>query len=334
MRLLNQATVIVLLALSWTALGAQSGTPIDYIDRHSKSRTPTIGSPQSIETGNEQIIENQGFLKCAAEFLTIQYQHGDTNQASANLVVMHDKTHTAVIVGHGGRGVQCTGDGDHCGQDAKILAYYNVPTWEPILSKLRGDFLSLTLLGCNIGTGTEGAIFLTAAAKATQMPVKAPDRMIFCGPQGITLIDGSPVTWIEVAPDGTVHEQHKESRKPTKHEVGRFKIGKTYQSVSMSEVTLLEFQYRGYRSSEFRALHAVDMSPLLSLIDFEHPIETKARPGAIATGKLRLGLKLGSNITEKNFVLYNDELLEDVAEPDVFYEGTDSLADYITRLTR
>lgn len=333
MRLIKLAIVTVLFALSWPSLRAQSN-PVSKQSNYSKARANISPHPQSVETGTEQIKENWGFLQCATQVLKIDHQHDDTNQASANLTSVPDKTDSAVIVGHGGRGLQCTGDGDHCGQDAKMLAYFNVATWQPMLAKLRDNFHSLTLLGCNVGKGIEGDNLLTAVAKATQMPVKAPDRMIFCGAQGITLIDGKPITWIEVEPDGAIVQPHKESQAPVKHEIGRFKISGTFQKVPMSAVTLVELQYRGYRSSEFRVLRVRDMSALLSFIDFEHPIETKGRPGAIATGKVRLGLKFGSDTIEKNFILYNDELLQDIADPDIFYEGSDSLAEYMTRFTR
>ena len=45
---------------------------------------------------------------------------------------------------------------------------------------------------------------------------------------------------------------------------------------------------------------------------------TPGRPAAIVTGTFRLRLKLGAKTVDKNLVLYNDVLVEDLEQQDVF----------------
>lgn len=302
--------------------------------RSSKPSKGISAHALTVETGSEVVKENQGFLACATAVVKSQFHHGNTNEASGNLVSTPNKTSTAVIVGHGARGIQCTGDGDHCSDDPKMVAFFNVPTWEPLATKLRGQFRALTLLGCNIGTGSDGSTLLKAVAQAAQMPVMAPDRMVFCGPDGITLIDGSPITWAIATPNGAVTQMQEQPYNAPKSEFAQFKIAGQYKSVAMNAVSVLEFKYRGYRRSEFQTFRNADLSTLTNFIDFNRPVETKGRPGAIVTGRLRLGIKIGTANIERTFVLYNDELLEDMTEQDVFYRAADGLAEYMNRFAR
>jgi len=97
---------------------------------------------------------------------------------------------------------------------------------------------------------------------------------------------------------------------------------------------VLVFQHRDYQQRDFQSVRLSEPGTLLALIDFQHPFQSKARPGAIVTGKLRLEFKVRGNFQERDFVLYNDELLEDLHNQDIFYNADSSLPELIERLLR
>src|SRR6266403_3959213 len=65
------------------------------------------------------------------------------------------------------------------------------------------------------------------------------------------------------------------------------------------------------------------------------PFATEVQPGtpaAIVTGTFRLRLKLGAKTVDKNLVLYNDVLVEDLEQQDVFYRvNRVRLSGYVAR---
>jgi hypothetical protein len=99
-------------------------------------------------------------------------------------------------------------------------------------------------------------------------------------------------------------------------------------------VSIVSLDHRDYRQREFQRLRLPDDHSLLSTIDFQNPLVVKARPGAIVTGHLMLRWNVRDRPVLRKFVLYNDELLEDAENIDVFYKTSVSFREQIAALTR
>jgi len=301
----------------------------------SPQQTPSkdFGRPVSIETGTEIYPRHQGFLQCAVDELTPEFRHGHTDELFNNLNKEPATGDRAVSVGHGAPGLQCTGQGDNCGSDNSIvMADFNNQYWEPMAGKIKGKYHGMTLLGCQVGQGSAGADFLYQMAKATQCPVRAPDSFIFCGPDGIFFDQGG--TWVEATPQSkpTPHPPKRYQVKQT--ETFQFWIDQNFLTFKPNDVLSLEFEHRSYRQRDFTKLR-LEAAELLRMVGFGEPIQIKGSPAAIVTGVFRLSLKTSNNVVNKTLVLYNDALVGDRENQEVFYR-VDSvrLADYIARVTK
>lgn len=293
-----------------------------------------FGRPVSIETGTEQYPLHQGFLKCAAEQLHPDFPHGHTDELFDNLSKRSPTDGRAVSVGHGAPGIQCTGEGDHCtGADNTIMmADFNHRYWEPFANKIKGKYELLTLLACETGQSDAGAEFLFDMAKATQSRVRAPDSIIYCGPTGIYFDPGG--NWVEATPQSkpTPHPPKPFEVKETA--TLRFRIDGVMRTLKPEEVQFLQFQHRSYRQKEFTTLGGFGPA-ILQIVGFGEPFQTPGRPAAIVTGSFRLRLNVPAKPVERQFVLYNDVLVEDLEEQDVFYRvNRVRLLDYVASLTK
>jgi hypothetical protein len=299
-------------------------------------QTPSkdFGRPVSLETGTEQFPLRQGFLKCADEQLNPDFQHGHTDKLFDNLSLQSPTDGRAVSVGHGSPGLQCTGEGDHCGGTDKTLYMdmLNTDVWKPLASKIKGKYRLLTLLGCEIGQGNDGADFLYEMAKTIDAHVRAPDSIIFCRPNGIYFDPGGK--WVEATPQS----------KPTPHLYKPFEVKETaklqfriegaMRTLKPEDVQFLEFQHRTYHQKDFTTLRGFGPA-ILQSVGFGKPFETPGRPAAIVTGSFRLRLHWEGKPLERQFVLYNDVLVEDLEEQDVFYRvNRVGLLEYIARLSK
>jgi hypothetical protein len=79
-----------------------------------------------------------------------------------------------------------------------VLGNINSDFWQQFVQKSESKFESITLLGCDVGQDDEGASLLFQVAKTVQMPVRAPDSHIYCGPDGFTFDEGGD--WVVATP--------------------------------------------------------------------------------------------------------------------------------------
>jgi hypothetical protein len=317
---------------SLAVLGVESKSGSARSDQQTPSKD--FGRPVSIETGTEIYPRHQGFLQCAVDQLTPEFRHGHTNELFDNLNKQPSAGDRAVSVGHGAPGLQCTGQADNCaGTDNSILmADFNNQYWEPMASKIKGKYHGMTLLGCQVGQGSAGADFLFQMAKATQCPVRAPDSLIFCGPDGIFFDEGG--TWVEATPQSRPTPRPPKRYQVKQTETFKFWIDQNVLTFKTNDVQSLQFEHRSYRQRDFATL-PLEAAELLRMVGFSEPLQIKGSPAAVVTGVFRLSLKTSNNVVRKTLVLYNDALVGDLENQQVFYR-VDSvrLADYIARMTK
>lgn len=294
-----------------------------------------LGRPVSVETGTESDPLHNGFLQCAVNTLGPEFRHSATAEVFDELATKPDPSNIAVIVGHGITGMQCTGDGDNCPgtNDAIMMGDFNYSYWQPLANRIRNDFASLSLVGCEIGQGSAGAKFLYQMAQTIQRPVRGPDCIVFCGPDGLVFDDGGG--WVEARPgEGPppVHPPKRYMVRPTTQ--FEFDVDGKRTEVVSNVITVQRFEHRTIHQREFQQF-PLETVTLLTFVDFGAPFETSGRPAAIITGRFHLQLKIGERRIERIFVLYNDVLLEDAEEQDVFYRvDRVRLSEYIIRVTR
>jgi hypothetical protein len=319
--------MIVLLSFVATAMG-QAGPSLKL--RH--PRHSTFGKPVSTATGNEVVPQNQGFLQCVADKLSPVYRNIDTSALVQNFQLGVSDGSDAVIVGHGVPGIICTGDGDSCfGYPGQMLGSFNIPDWQQGFQQLSGKFRSITLIACDAGQA-DGTALLSAIAQATKATVIAPDTIVSCGPDGITLAPGGK--WVQVTPGSSKTLPAPGRRHIASSKTSRFRMSSEFVTIPSNRIRISEFQHRTYLQREFQRLDISRQSELSRLIDFANPIITKARPGAIVTGHIIIAFPVADRSVRKDFILYNDRLLEDSDDLDVFYDTDSTFFDTVKLLAQ
>lgn len=288
----------------------------------------TFGKPALVETGQEVQPDHQGFLVCMTAALQPQFRHGSTVQLVGNLILASASGTDAVIVGHGSPAMLCTGNGDSCsGNDSEMVASWNEVAWQSQFQSLKGRYKSITLFACDTG---QNPALLTEIAQITGSTVRAPNSIVNCDSSGISFSGGG--AWV-VSGQPLPPEPTARHFKVGPAHAYRFMLGPSLTSVSPNAVKVIDFQHRGYREREFTNLR-FNPHTLLTLIDFEHPFQTKARPGAVVTGKLRIRFQSNGQSVVRDLVLFNDELIEDLNNLDVFYNADSALAESMSALSK
>jgi hypothetical protein len=170
-------------------------------------------------------------------------------------------------------------------------------------------------------------------ARATQSRVRAPDSIIYCGPNGIYFDSGG--NWVEATPQSKPAPHRPKPFVVKETTTLRFRVEGVLRTLKPEDVQFLQFQHRSYRQKEFTTLAGFGPA-ILQAVGFGEPVETDGRPAAIVTGsfRLRLNVAAGKSV-ERQFVLYNDVLVEDLEEQDVFYRvNRVGLLEYVARLTK
>ncbi len=298
-----------------------------------KGRPLTLQNVSSvtIETGNEVIGTNQGFLQCAADTLIPNLRHDTTAKAfQDNLPSKPNVQGVGVVVGHGFSGFQCSGKGDDCNtsDDPIVLGNFNPEFWRQFVEKNQGKFESLTLLGCDIGQGNRGADLLFEVAKTVHMEVRAPDSHIFCYKgTGFTFADGGD--WVIATPTSRPTPHLRRNYDFETKLNATFRVNSRVLTVPTTAIKILEFKHRTIEQSEPQDVR-LETAALVQIVDFGSYFETSGRPGAVATGTFRIEIETSAGKIEKSFVLYNDDLVEDLKEQDAFYRAnTQRLLDYV-----
>ncbi len=310
--------------------------------RHPLSHHSILGQPSTVATGTEEAPANVGFLQCVTDYMHAQMKHPNTSTAFTNLTIMATSNDSGVIVGHGAPGLICTGNGDHCADSQDLLGIGTLSAWQPLASQLKGRLKDITLVGCDIGSGTFGSEFLGAFANATGATIHAPNDTVQCGSDGITILNGG--NWIQAAPAGSPQPRQANPQggpppspktRATEHEKAyRIMAESGFKLVPSTSVQVISFQHRGYYQKEFTTLPPERVHGLISFIDFAHPILIKGSLGSIVTGRLTLRMNIGDGQIDRQFVLLNDKLLEDRDHPTIFYKTTEHFAEEMSLLSR
>lgn len=275
--------------------------------------------PMTMETGIDD-----GFLPCADPILHPTLKHGNTADAFGGLGKALGPQGPAVIVGHGNVGMFCTGDGSRCLAAAKIVTYRNGRVWTPLAQQIAGKVSMLRLLACDVGAEKEGADLLYQIAQIVKAPVTAPNDLVWCR-GGKVELDAS-ARWQTATPSTRPAPipLPPYTVKPT--QTLSFRINGADRQVPASAVKLLELRNTSF--AQDGGLTTLVVTPslaaqLIPLIDFGNPFRPNGIPAAMETARLRLEIVYADSPIQREFIVYNDRLVRDAVERDVYYR-TDS----------
>jgi hypothetical protein len=286
----------------------------------------------------DQSTNDNGFLGCARAGDPGAGQHGSTAQAVSNLLAcLGAGVGLANIIGHGNDGLIVTGQGQEPTDPDKYIFLYNQYAWEPYLRQLRGHVNSLKLWACHPGTGDMGADFLYAIAKVINALATGPTGFLYCSGGNMSLEAGS--TWQVATPTNRPNPIPA----PTPH----FSDLTTHlilsnkprpQRVSLDDLIFVEYIPRGIVQTTARNItfEGNDGKGLLRLARFDSPFEPGGVPAAIVTGRLIITFAVkrkGRKAEEqREFLIYNNRLLQDKLSPETFYNATTAFTQTLAAL--
>lgn len=131
-----------------------------------------------------------------------------------------------------------------------------------------------------------------------------------------------------------IQEQCQQAGKQTMnndkpHYIMRFALRDAdFQDIPADNVISVHFTPEGGMSGLYNSISAegCDAVTLLQHIDFENPLTTNAKPGAIITGTLTVTYSGAGNKQEaRTFRLLGASLLQDVIYPSTYYHASDVL---------
>lgn len=106
------------------------------------------------------------------------------------------------------------------------------------------------------------------------------------------------------------------------------------RQISINDVVSVEF-VRPTTQTNISAtftLSGDEAKGILQLVQFEEPYEPGGIPAAIVTGRLILTFTVGDRQESREFLVYNDRLLQDTASPETFYRATEGFRNALITL--
>jgi hypothetical protein len=268
---------------------------------------------------------DNGFLDCARSGHPGVGSHDSTAAAVANFLSLLPPVSTkwANLVGHGNDGLIVTGTGQNTPDPTKYITWWNRNTWAPEVSKLRGQCQIIKLWACHPGTGQEGVDLLFALTEETGAVCMGPTGFLNCAGGSFTLEANS--TW-QVCTPGQPKPNPIQAPSPHLLPYTDFMVSlrEGERLVKVDDVEAVEILTASDRLVGL--LSGTEARNFLGLIDFTNPIAMTGVPAALPTGKILLSIK-GEN---KAFVIYNNRILQDTAEPTKWYRCSESIKNIYT----
>jgi hypothetical protein len=287
---------------------------------------PLIPRGVAVTVEEDKPDETDSTLSCAA--LQGLANHGDTKTAFQNL---NSASQTrAYIVGYGSDGSLCTGDGNDCQVVNTTMTPFDADDWAGFANSIQGKFSRLTVLGCNVGRGDQGAAFVTRLAEETKTRVRAPTALVWC--QDDTLGLDPDNQWVEARPGKPARARTLRQTVPTLENYNLFLDGQ-WKKVPVNSVQIVKFSYSGFAPYKGGVVEPDEARSFLPLVDWGHPFNKHARPLAAVTGRIQLSVTVeGSHPVAKTLILYADSLVVDPEAKDFYYRTDSRLHEKLQKL--
>lgn len=285
--------------------------PPSYICSQPVSDCLTIDTQtNSIALSNAQ----QAFRQAAS--------HGNTASAVRNLLKCmkgNRPAGTVMIIGIGAEGRINTGPNNAVNPNEHI-SIESIDNWTPVLSQLKGKITEIVFCSCN--TGKDGTQLLQAVADITGARASAFTGLIFVDAAGGIDCRGRG-EWIHIDPSSLVRPT------PEADMQVKLKFDDGYRSGPVNDSSKVSYFVGASETSV--SLDGADALRLFRLVEFDGPFETKGWPLAMVTGRLNIDFGVFDEVWKRNFVIYNDLLLQDESFLETFYEASDEFSEALAR---
>jgi hypothetical protein len=260
--------------------------------------------------------------------------HSDTETAFQNLNSASQRR--AFIVGYGTQGRLCTGLGNLCPTVTTSVTALDASDWAGFANSIQGKFSRLTVLGCNVGLGVDGAALLTRLAEETKTRVRAPTALVWC--QDDTLLLDPDNQWVEARPGRPARARYPRHAVPALEAAPALEnynlfLNGQWKLVPAKSVHVVKFSYGGFPPYEGGVVETDEARSLLPLVDWGRPFKKHARPLAVVTGQIELSVAVeGSHPIAKTLILYADALVADPEAKDFYYRTDPRLHERLQKL--
>jgi len=279
---------------------------------------------------------NDKALKCVRRLYPYACLHDRIASTSENLQECSasgsDLKNPLTIIGHGMPGILNTGDGDNMADPDTYIDYHPIADqyWMTHFAPLgtsTGREGLITLISCHSGAKASGATLVHKMARHLGRPVRARTGFTYCKSSGLTYEPGSD--WQEGDPTSTHPPATKNPpARPARAKSSIVRLGPvdldTSEANIITRVEILDLLEAG----TWITLTPAQALQLVEGVEFDNP-ESPGTPLAIETARIRITF---ASFGMREFVIYNDRLLEDTARPDFYYHVRAGFPDLLRSL--
>ena len=198
-------------------------------------------------------------------------------------------------------------------------------------SALNAQIDTLVLGSCNVGASRVGAQLLWELAQAANCVVMGGTGKLFCGKNGFFWEEGSLYQYgypDAMEPQSPINPPQKffGVQKLTSLKLINPQTGAVESFEVNNIVRLLFVPYGVSVSQEFTE---EEMHGILGQVNFNKPLSIDGTPASYIDGEMTL--QISEEEEPRRFTVYRCLLIQDKANPSIFYETTDAFLEYIKR---
>ncbi|WP_439542170.1 DUF4347 domain-containing protein [Hyphomicrobium sp.] len=305
-------------------------------DRSGQSDVSAVAAESILSRGRASVDSTRsdnGFLACirngwARTNNMSVFDHGSTAVAFSN--IRGGSESFSIVGGHGAPGLIVCGTGQVVGSSDKYMSVANEASWRSIVSQgISGS--QLTLFGCKVAAGTDGANFLQRVANALRKPVGGWTGDVWCNPSQIwgtgSFIVVQPGSFVEPVEAPELFVAEKEMT------VFHLPTPDGVEEIPATDIRAVNFTPVGnlpHSPTAFSARGGQALS-IVELVDFAHPLVTNDKPGAILVGILTITYEVKNEERMVSFRVLAYSLLQDIRFPNTYYNASSKLIEFLQK---
>jgi hypothetical protein len=278
------------------------------------------------------------FLDCCRDHISHSCDHNSVMTAVDGFLKClpakkYNDEGIANIYGHGAAGDMNWGGGAGLGNPkTQVVKSSTIKYWSRQVERLRDANINvLVLASCNVGASAVGSQLLWELAQAANCVVMGGTGKLFCGKNGLSWEEGTVFQYgypNSANPQPPINPPQKffgvqelKSLNLINQQTG------SVESFEVSDIVRLSFAPYGVSvSQEFKE---EEIHGILGQINFNKPLSIDGTPASYIDGEMTL--QISEEDEPRKFTVYRCLLIEDKANPGIFYETTDSFLENIKR---
>jgi Domain of unknown function (DUF4347) len=279
----------------------------------------------------------------------------DINSAAANLIsCSRSGARNAQIVGHGGDGFINVGGGQYSTNEQAIWSE-NSWLWQPAFAPLKGNINDLRLYGCHVGANAPGASLVYQLAQFLNCAVSAPTGLMISSSDGHVTFEPGTV-WQHAGPSfpartitlpAPIAPPSPEEVEPESVQLSvRLRRGPDTVEIPEEDIERvllfgpaqvrdaghhhgLPSERKVWETAVDGVLASREITELLRHGNLDRPVNLGGALNAVRTGSIQLEIKDGRLF---GLAIYNDRILQDLANPTLYYRVASSFSDVLNFL--